>query len=152
MKVADLLIRARCADHHEQEQLLKTQEILLQKFCLKKEIKIRRTIVVHGPADAFHLPPWRNYLKNLRRSKTQPDYLLFTDWDRFSRRLNKSLPFIAELATIGVKPMSTGECENGVDLFTHLLSHSILEDLQNEISNRSTRIKEGIQLARKYKQ
>lgn len=137
MKVADLLIRARCADHQEQDLMLKTQEGLLRKFSLENQIKIRKTVVVRGPGHEFNQHTWPSYIKNIRRSKDKPELLLFTDWDRLTRNIASSLLWIAQLQKLGVKPMATTYHESNLDLIKYLVFQPAWKNLQDVLSNRS---------------
>ena len=86
MKVADLYIRVSTDEQAEKGYSQRNQEEVLRRYCEINSITVRKVLLEDHSAKTFNRPAWTSFLKGLHRQKGETDLVLFTKWDRFSRR------------------------------------------------------------------
>ena len=106
MKKAILYIRVSTDEQEDKGYSQRDQHETLQRYCEQNSIAILKVIFEDHSAKTFNRPEWSRMLSDLRRTKSRPDAVLFTKWDRFSRNVSESYQTIGVLAKIGVQPIS----------------------------------------------
>ena len=106
MQVADLYVRVSTDEQARSGYSLPHQEEVLQKYCALHSIQVRRIIREDHSAKSFNRPQWKALLLDLRKRKGNPDLILFTKWDRFSRNTGDAYQMISVLRKLGVDPQA----------------------------------------------
>ena len=106
MKEAILYIRVSTDEQADKGYSQRDQHERLQRYCEQNAIKITRVIFEDHSAKTFNRPEWTRMLAELRKTKSKPESILFTKWDRFSRNVSESYQMIGVLSKIGVQPIS----------------------------------------------
>jgi site-specific DNA recombinase len=106
MQVADLYVRVSTDEQARSGYSLPHQEEVLRKYCALHDIQVRRVIREDHSAKSFNRPQWKALLLDLRKRKGNPDLILFTKWDRFSRNTGDAYQMISVLRKLGVDPQA----------------------------------------------
>ena len=106
MKVADLYIRVSTDEQADKGYSQRSQEEVLNRYCVIKGIKVRKTIFEDCSAKSFNRPEWQKLLIELKKKRGQSELILFTKWDRFSRNAGDAYQMINILASLGVEPQA----------------------------------------------
>lgn len=94
--------------------------------------------------DFGHRPEFQELLKYARMHREKVDYLLVTDWDRFSRNIAESLSTIEQLEGLGIKVNSINSWTDSDDphQFIAKIIHLALPESENRI--KAQRVKKGM--------
>ncbi|WP_185286297.1 recombinase family protein [Chryseobacterium indologenes] len=114
IKVADLYIRIPTLDDSNSDFLYQDQLYRLKNYCLEKVLEIGRIVVDRGSAGNFERSQWSEYqawIEDAQNSKSEPRFLLFTSWDRFSRNSAQAYNMIEHLESFMVYPKSLADKE-----------------------------------------
>lgn len=106
MKKADIYVRVSTDEQADKGYSQRSQEEVLTRYCLLKEIKVRNIIFEDHSAKSFNRPEWQKLLIILKKKRGQTDLILFTKWDRFSRNAGDAYQMINLLANLGVEPQA----------------------------------------------
>ncbi|RKR81846.1 DNA invertase Pin-like site-specific DNA recombinase [Mucilaginibacter gracilis] len=106
MKKAILYIRVSTDEQADKGYSQRDQHERLQRYCEQNSIAVLNIIFEDHSAKTFNRPAWTRMLSELRKSKSKPDAILFTKWDRFSRNVSESYQMIGVLSKLGVQPIS----------------------------------------------
>ncbi|WP_090647988.1 recombinase family protein [Mucilaginibacter sp. OK283] len=106
MKTADLYIRVSTDEQADKGYSQRSQEEVLTKYCVLRDIKIRNVIFEDHSAKSFKRPEWQKLLIQLKKKRGQTDLILFTKWDRFSRNAGDAYQMINLLSDLGVEPQA----------------------------------------------
>ena len=150
MLTADFYIRVSTDEQAERGFSQRYQEEVLRKYCECNNIKIGNVVFEDYSAKNFNRPEWRVLLKSYHQKKnTNPNLLLFTKWDRFSRNIGDAYYMIHELQSLGIEARAI---EQPIDL-------SIPENLvmlalclampEAENARRALNVKQGMQRAKR---
>ncbi|WP_294248145.1 recombinase family protein [uncultured Chryseobacterium sp.] len=108
-KIADLYIRVSTDEQADKGYSQRDQAERLKGYCAKYGIAVQNVIFEDHSAKNFERPEWTAYLKNLKkRSKKdrEPQLILFTKWDRFSRNAGDAYHMISVLESLQVEPQA----------------------------------------------
>lgn len=105
-KQAILYTRVSTEEQATRGGSLKTQKDVLRQYCQLQNIEIIKIFVEDHSAKTFNRPEWRKLMLEIENSKTRPDLVLFTRWDRFSRNTGDAYYVIKQLTTLGVEPQA----------------------------------------------
>lgn len=95
MPTAILYLRVSTNEQANKGYSLKYQEDILTQYCNLREITILNTYIEDHSAKSFNRPTWNKLMLELKSKKgTQPNLMLFTKWDRFSRNTGDSYSMI----------------------------------------------------------
>lgn len=104
MQVADLYIRVSTDEQADKGYSQRNQEEMLRKYCGLHDIQIRKVIFEDHSAKTFNHPQWKALLIDLPKRKGNPELVLFTKWDRFSRNAGDVYQMINVLRKLGAEP------------------------------------------------
>lgn len=151
MKSAILYIRVSTDEQADKGYSQRNQDEVLQRYCAARSISVRCIIYEDHSAKTFNRPAWKEMLRNLKKqkSKSLPDYILFTKWDRFSRNTSDAYQMIAFLNSLKVEPQAV---EQPIDLSVPenkmmLAFYLAVPEVEND--RRGLNIFYGIRRARK---
>ncbi len=106
MKTADLYIRVSTDEQADKGYSQRSQEEVLTRYCVLKDIKVRNIIFEDHSAKSFNRPEWQKLLLILKKKRGHTDLILFTKWDRFSRNAGDAYQMINILSSLGVEPQA----------------------------------------------
>lgn len=106
MKTADLYVRVSTDEQADKGYSQRNQEEVLRKYCGINGITVKKVVYEDYSAKTFNRPAWQKLLIELKRYKSQTDYILFTKWDRFSRNAGDAYQMIGTLRKLGVEPQA----------------------------------------------
>lgn len=86
MRITDLYIRVSTDQQADKGYSQRNQEEVLRRYCDMNYIQVRKVVYEDHSAKTFNRPAWSKLLADLRKSKGKSDLIIFTKWDRFSRR------------------------------------------------------------------
>jgi len=89
MQVADLYVRVS-TDEQTKGYSPRSQEAVLRQYCQLRNITVRQVFYEDYTAKHFNRPEWRKLMIILRKQRGKTDLLLFTKWDRFSRKIGRA--------------------------------------------------------------
>jgi len=104
--VADLYIRVSTVEQMKTGCSKLSQEDFLRRYCKLNEVQIRHVIFEDHFARSSKRPGWKAYLLDLKRNIGEIDFLIFLDWDHFSRNASEAYPMISALRDLGVEPQA----------------------------------------------
>ncbi|MBE9599925.1 recombinase family protein [Pedobacter sp. MC2016-24] len=109
MKKAILYIRVSTEEQADKGYSQRNQAEALQNYCHAKSILILDLIYEDYSAKTFKRPAWTKLLTQLKKNSksNQPDLILFTKWDRFSRNAADAYQMISILRKLQVEPQAT---------------------------------------------
>jgi site-specific DNA recombinase len=148
MQVADLYVRVS-TDEQTKGYSPRSQEAVLRQYCQLRNITVRHVFVEDYTAKHFNRPEWRKIMVILRKQRNKTDLLLFTKWDRFSRKTSDAYQMIDVLKKLGVEPQAVEQPldltipENKMMLAIYLTAPEIEND------RRGLNTKAGIRQAKK---
>src|SRR5690606_1277421 len=106
MKIADLYVRVSTDEQADKGYSQRHQEEMLRKYCDIHSIRVRNVIYEDHSAKTFDRPQWKKLLAEFKKSRHNPDLILFTKWDRFSRNAGDSYQMINILRKYGIEPQA----------------------------------------------
>ncbi|MCH7411264.1 recombinase family protein [Belliella sp. DSM 111904] len=106
MKTAILYIRVSTDEQADKGYSLRHQEEILRKYSQLNGIEISKVVQEDHSAKTFSRPEWKKLLLELRKRRKNPDLILFTKWDRFSRNAGDAYQMINTLEKLGVEPQA----------------------------------------------
>ncbi|MEO6521020.1 MAG: recombinase family protein [Mucilaginibacter sp.] len=106
MKTADLYIRVSTDEQADKGYSQRNQDELLHKYCHSNGIRVQEIIYEDHSAKTFNRPEWRKILARFKKARVNPDLILFTKWDRFSRNTSDAYQMIALLRTYDIEPQA----------------------------------------------
>jgi site-specific DNA recombinase len=127
---------------------LKIQQDVLRQYCQLRDIKIEREFIEEYSAKTFKRPEWRKLMAAIENSKTRPNVVLFTRWDRFSRNTGEAYYVIKCLKSFGVdaqaieQPLDLSVPENKM-MFAFYLA---IPEVEND--RRGLNVRNGIRKAK----
>lgn len=113
---------------------LKIQQDVLRQYCQLHNIKIVREFIEEYSAKTFKRPEWKKLMNMVENSKTRPDVVLFTRWDRFSRNTGEAYYVLKCLKSFGVdaqaieQPLDLSIPENKMMFAFYLEIHEVEND------------------------
>ena len=93
-KKAILYRRVSTTEQKKTGNSLSSQKDKLRVFCFNKEIKIIKEFEEDYSAKDFNRPEWKKLYDFAKKNKSEIDFLLVYDWDRFSRNVYEALGVI----------------------------------------------------------
>jgi site-specific DNA recombinase len=78
MITADLYIRVSTDEQADKGYSQRNQEEVLQKYCISRDIKVRKVVYEDHSAKTFIRPAWQKLLSDLKKKRGQVDLVLFT--------------------------------------------------------------------------
>src|SRR3982750_2930745 len=103
-KNAILYIRVSTDDQAEKGFSLPTQQDKLERFCKSKGIHVLKIFSEDYTAwKGFDRPEYKELRKYVSENKKNIDYLLFTQWSRFSRDSATAQTEIKSLSKFGIE-------------------------------------------------
>jgi DNA invertase Pin-like site-specific DNA recombinase len=149
MSTAVLYIRVSTDEQAIKGYSQRSQKERLTKFCQLHNVEILDIIFEDYSAKNFKRPAWSAMMVRIKRNKLlQPNQILFTTWDRFSRNIGDAYYMIAQLERLNIRAQATEQeldfaiPENKIILAVYLASS------QAENERRSISIRQGIKKAR----
>lgn len=107
MSFAFLYLRVSTDEQASKGYSLKCQEDVLAQYCNLRSITILKIFKEDHSAKSFDRPAWKRLIREIEeKGKTQPDLVLFTKWDRFSRNTGDSYSMIRMLQRLSVEPQA----------------------------------------------
>lgn len=107
MHSAILYLRVSTDEQANKGYSLKYQVDILTQYCTLRDIKILNIYVEDHSAKTFIRPTWNKLMSELKVKRTpQPNLILFTKWDRFSRNTGDSYAMIKTLRILSVEPQA----------------------------------------------
>ncbi len=106
MKNVDLYVRVSTDEQADKGYSQRDQEERLRRYCEINSFKIRKVIYDDHSAKTFIRPGWSKLLADYKKSKNNPDLILFTKWDRFSRNAGDAYQMINTLRKLFVEPQA----------------------------------------------
>lgn len=106
MKRADLYVRVSTDEQAARGYSQRDQEERLRRYCDMHHIAVRKVIYDDYSAKTFDRPGWSGLLEGYNRDKYNPDFVLFTKWDRFSRNTGDAYQMISTLRRRAVEPQA----------------------------------------------
>lgn len=98
MQSAYLYIRVSTDEQAIKGYSQRSQLDRLTRYCIAHNVAVLETILEDHSAKTFDRPAWCNMMYELRHGKTnQPNLILFTKWDRFSRNIGDAYYMISQL-------------------------------------------------------
>ncbi|GEP93273.1 recombinase family protein [Chitinophaga terrae (ex Kim and Jung 2007)] len=150
MITADLYIRVSTDEQADKGYSQRDQDERLQRHCQQQGIIIRKIIYEDHSAKSFNRPEWKKMLTEYKgRSRSKPNLILFTKWDRFSRKAADAYAMIGLLNTYGVEPRAI---EQPLDLSvpeSKVILAIYLATPEVENDRRSLNVISGMRRARK---
>jgi len=149
MRTADLYIRVSTDEQADKGYSQRNQDELLHKYCQSNGIHVQEVIYEDHSAKTFNRPEWRKMLGRFKKAKVNPDLILFTKWDRFSRNTSDAYQMIALLRTYDIEPQAIDQPldltipENKMMLAFYLAAPEVEND------RRALNIFHGMRRARK---
>lgn len=135
MRIADLYIRVSTDEQADKGYSQRNQEEVLRRYCSINSINVRKVIYEDHSAKTFVRPEWTKLLLELKKGKgIQPDLILFTKWDRFSRNAPDAYQMIATLKRLDIEPQAVEQPldlsipENKMMLAIYLTSGEVEND------------------------
>ena len=102
-KNAILYRRVSTTDQKLYGNSLNAQQSSLKDFCNKNSMKIIKEFQEDFSAKNFNRPEWKKLNEFAKKNKSNIDYLLVVDWDRFSRNTYDALGVIQNFEKISVE-------------------------------------------------
>lgn len=106
MKIADIYVRVSTDEQADKGYSQRDQEERLKKYCQVNSIQIGRIIFEDHSAKTFKRPEWSKYLADIKKHRSNADFVLFTKWDRFSRNAGDAYHMISVLRKYGIEPQA----------------------------------------------
>ncbi len=106
MKIADIYVRVSTDEQADKGYSQRDQEERLKKYCHVNSIQIGRIIFEDHSAKTFKRPEWSKYLTDIKKHRSNADFILFTKWDRFSRNAGDAYHMISVLRKYGIEPQA----------------------------------------------
>ncbi|HET8963005.1 MAG TPA: recombinase family protein [Chitinophagales bacterium] len=103
---AIIYIRVSTDEQADKGYSLRHQEEALRKYCELNGIRVIEVIKEDYSAKTFIRPAFNILLTKLKSRKLNPDLLIFTKWDRFSRNAPDAYAMISTLNKLGVEPQA----------------------------------------------
>ena len=104
-KRAILYVRVSTDEQAEKGFSLPAQQIALEKYCKANNIEIAKVFSDDYSAwEGFDRPSYKLLRQYIAANKNTIDYILVTQWSRFSRNMTSSLNEIKDLNSKGVEP------------------------------------------------
>ena len=111
-KNAILYRRVSTSDQKLFGNSLSAQQNSLRDFCEKNSMNIVKEFQEDYSAKNFNRPEWNKLNDFARTKKSDIDYLLVVDWDRFSRNAFEALGVINDFKNIGIEVNCIGKWIN----------------------------------------
>jgi DNA invertase Pin-like site-specific DNA recombinase len=151
MKTAILYIRVSTDEQADKGYSQRAQDETLHRYCELNGIRPVKVVYEDHSAKTFERPAWRAMLAGLKKIKAdqQPDLLLFTKWDRFSRNAGDAYQMIAMLNRLGCEPQAI---EQPLDLAipeNKMMMAFYLAAPEVENDRRALNVKHGMRRAKK---
>jgi site-specific DNA recombinase len=150
MHSVDLYIRVSTDEQADKGFSQRYQEEVLKKYCELNKMQVRAVHFEDHSAKNFNRPEWNKLLYSYKKNKKDlPKSVLFTKWDRFSRKAGDaySMIHILEMLGIGVtaieQPLDLSIPENLLMLAIYLATPEV------ENARRGLNIKQGLRRAKK---
>lgn len=150
---ADLYCRVSTDEQADKGYSLRDQDEKLRRYCEQHAIMVRRVITEDYSAKSFNRPEWKKLLTEYKKKgRSSPALILFTKWDRFSRKTADAYNMIALLNDYGIEPRAIEQPldlsvpESKVILAIYLAAPEVENDRRslNVISGMRRARKEGI--------
>lgn len=106
MKNVDLYVRVSTDEQADKGYSQRDQEERLRRYCEINSFNVRRVIYDDHSAKTFIRPGWTRLLSDYKKRKNNPDFILFTKWDRFSRNAGDAYQMISTLRKLFVEPQA----------------------------------------------
>lgn len=106
MKIVDLYIRVSTDEQADKGYSQRNQEEVLKRYCAINSFQIRKIYFEDHSAKTFNRPEWNKLLIDYKTRKGNPDLILFTKWDRFSRNAGDAYQMISTLRRFGIEPQA----------------------------------------------
>jgi len=94
--------RVSTTDQKEYGNSLNTQRDSLRAFAQRHEMEVVREYQEDFSAKNFNRPAFSDLMNYVIANRKKIDYVLITNWDRFSRKLQGALNVIETLKELGV--------------------------------------------------
>ena len=143
-KKAILYRRVSTTDQKLFGNSLNTQRDALRNFCDSNQIIIKREFEEDFSAKNFNRPVMQELLSYAKANHKEIDFVLITNWDRFSRNLLDALNVINDLHAYGIIANSIENWRNYDDPTQMLLQ--VVQLAMPEIDNqvKSKKVREGM--------
>lgn len=102
-RIADLYVRVSTDEQADKGYSQRDQDERLRKYCEHNDIVVRSVIYEDHSAKNFNRPEWKRMLQNYKKTKVNPDLILFTKWDRFSRNTSDAFQMIDILERLNIE-------------------------------------------------
>lgn len=148
MKNAILYVRVS-SDEQAQGYSLGAQQEILERYCLQNELNISKLFIEDYSAKNFERPEFKKLLEYSKVNQNSIDYLLFVQWDRFSRNIADSYLMLEKFKKFNIEPKAIMQpLDFTVPQSKLILAvYLSLPEVDNDI--RSEKIKMGIRRAHK---
>jgi len=143
-KIALTYRRVSTTDQKLHGNSLNSQRIRLNTFCDNNGIVVLKEFEEDCSAKNFERPVIQELIKFAKSNKNQIDYILVTDWDRFSRNTFKGLEAINLMLGMGIEVNAIEEWQdpdNPSNAFMRVMHLAISEQ---ENAHKSSRVKHGM--------
>jgi len=150
MQTACLYIRVSTDEQAQKGFSQRNQEEILRKYCVLYNIRVLDAVFEDHSAKTFKRPQWSKLLTGWQSNKsTVPDLVLFTRWDRFSRKSIDAHLMLLKLQKLKVRAQAI---EQMLDL--SIPEHKImlalyLAEAEVENDKKSLSISQNMHKARK---
>ena len=136
--------RVSTTDQKEQGNSLNTQRDSLRAFAEKHEMEVVREYQEDFSAKNFDRPAFTDLMNYVALNRKKIDYVLITNWDRFSRKLNGALNVIETLKELGVIVNSISQWINPENPQEYMLQVMYLTMSEVDNMQKSIKVKEGM--------
>ena len=148
MKTAILYIRVSTDEQAEKGFSLPAQQLTLEKYCKNNNINVAQIFKDDFSAwENFERPGYKQLHKFLAINKGKVDYLLFTQWSRFSRNMKSSLNEIDKLKCLNIEANAVEQLVDFSIPESHYMLAMYLVAPQVENDRLSIRTKVGMRQA-----
>ena len=136
--------RVSTTDQKEHGNSLNTQRDSLRAFAEKHEMEVVREYQEDFSAKDFDRPAFTDLMNYVAQNRKKIDYVLITNWDRFSRKLNGALNVIETLKELGVIVNSISQWINPENPQEYMLQVMYLTMSEVDNMQKSIKVKEGM--------
>ena len=136
--------RVSTADQKLHGNSLNSQRRRLNAFCESNGVVVLKEFEEDCSAKTFKRTAIQELIAFAKSNKGQIDYILVTDWDRFSRSTFKGLEVISLMTEIGIEVNAIDEWQdpdNPSNVFMRVIHLAIAEQ---ENAHKSSRVKHGM--------
>ncbi|HAA17972.1 MAG TPA: recombinase family protein, partial [Cytophagales bacterium] len=151
MQAAVLYTRVSTDEQAEKGYSLQHQADHLQKYCARENLTVLRIFTDDHSAKSFDRPAFQEFLSWGKSNYRKVDYLLFSNWSRFSRNAADAYEMIARLRKWNIEPQAIDQPldlsipENKLMLAFFLAAPEVENDRRslNVIAGRRRALKSG---------